>query len=401
MDDSKKSRLKVLYLASWYPNKEHPVSGIFIKRHAHAVSKYCDVCVLYVHGSQHQKTPSTEFSDEEGIKTVRVYYKKSSFKKRTFKDVSGNFFNCIRGLRAVKKEFGKPDIIHANVILPAGLLALILNIFLGIPYVLTEHSSPFSAYYPNYFYKTLCQAIMYRARKIMPVSHSLETQMRHIYQENKYIIVSNVIDTKSFIPNPTRKDPGSTKKMLHVSLLNDGQKNITGIINAVNDLSNRRNDFEMHIVGDGPDRGKLETLASNLKILDKYIFFHGRLDDSELKNFMKNSDFFVLNSTHETFAIVCAEALSSGIPVISTRCGGPEEYIDDDMGILIDPRNHKDLVNAMYYMLDNATKYDSEKMHQYIEDRFSYDAVGLKIYNIYKSIIWVPLQKISANDIIK
>lgn len=98
---------------------------------------------------------------------------------------------------------------------------------------------------------------------------------------------------------------------------------------------------------------------------------------------------------------MCAEALSSGIPVISTRCGGPEEYIDDDMGILIDPRNHKDLVNAMYYMLDNATKYDSEKMHQYIEDRFSYDAVGLKIYNIYKSIIWVPLQKISANDIIK
>lgn len=179
MDDSKKSRLKVLYLASWYPNKEHPVSGIFIKRHAHAVSKYCDVCVLYVHGSQHQKTPSTEFSDEEGIKTVRVYYKKSSFKKRTFKDVSGNFLNCIRGLRAVKKEFGKPDIIHANVILPAGLLALILNIFVGIPYVLTEHSSPFSAYYPNYFYKTLCRAIMYRARKIMPVSNSLETQMRH------------------------------------------------------------------------------------------------------------------------------------------------------------------------------------------------------------------------------
>jgi len=110
MDDSKKSRLKVLYLASWYPNKEHPVSGIFIKRHAHAVSKYCDVCVLYVHGSQHQKTPSTEFSDEEGIKTVRVYYKKSSFKKRTFKDVSGNFLNCIRSEFIIKNRLLKNEL---------------------------------------------------------------------------------------------------------------------------------------------------------------------------------------------------------------------------------------------------------------------------------------------------
>jgi len=103
---------------------------------------------------------------------------------------------------------------------------------------------------------------------------------------------------------------------------------------------------------------------------------------------MKNSNFFVLNSTHETFAIVCAEALSSEIPVISTRCGGPEEYIDEDIGILIEPRNHDDLVNAMCYMLDNAINYDSRKMHKYIEDRFSYDAVGLEIYNIYKSVIW-------------
>ena len=387
MNNLNNARLKVLFLASWYPNKDHPISGIFIERHARAVSKYCDVCVLYVHGSQYQKTASVQFSIEEGIKTVRVYYKKSSFTQRTLKDVSMHSLNSIRGLKAVKKEFGKPDIIHANVILPAGILALVLNIFAGVPYVVMEHSSPFSAYYPNYFYKTLCQTILHRARKIMPVSNSLETQIRHIYQENKYIIVPNVIDTKGFIPNFTQKDPGLTKNILHVSLLNDEAKDVTGIINAVNDLSNRRKDFEMHIVGDGPDRGKLETLASNLKLLDKYVFFHGRFDEAEVKNFMKNSDFFVLNSTHETFAIVCAEALSSGIPVISTRCGGPEEYIDDDMGILIDPRNHKDLVNAMYYMLDNATKYDSEKMHQYIEDRFSYDAVGLKIYNIYKSII--------------
>ena len=164
-------------------------------------------------------------------------------------------------MRAVKKEFGKPDLVHANVIYPMGGLALIFDMFTGTPFVLTEHTSPFNVYLSTYFHKIICQIILHRARKIMPVSNSLETQIRQIYQENKYVIVPNVVDTKGFIPNSTRKDPGSTKKMLHVSLLDDGQKNITGIINAVNDLSNRRKDFEMHIVGDGPDKKKLETLG--------------------------------------------------------------------------------------------------------------------------------------------
>ncbi len=84
---------------------------------------------------------------------------------------------------------------------------------------------------------------------------------------------------------------------------------------------------------------------------------------------------------------MCTEALSSGIPVVSTICGGPEEYINNDMGILIEPGNHKDLVDAMLYMLDNATKYDPGKMHKYIEDRFGYDQVGPKLYNIYLSVI--------------
>lgn len=217
----------------------------------------------------------------------------------------------------------------------------------------------------------------------MPVSNSLENQIRHIYLQNKYIIILNVIDTKGFIPNTTRKDSASTKQILHVSLLTDEQKNVTGIINAIKDLSNRRKDFEMHIIGDGLDRGKLEILAANLDILSKYIYFYGTIDDAELKNFMTNSNFFVLNSTRETFLIVCEEALSLGIPVISTICGGPEEYIDEDMGILIRPKNHEDLVNAIYYMLDNANKYDSQKLHNYIEDRFSYDVVSLKLYNVY------------------
>lgn len=381
-------RLKVLFLASWYPNEDHPLSGVFIKRHAQAVSKYCDVCVLYVHMSQHRKEMSVEPTIEDGIKTIRVYNAaaKPSFLIGLFGAIK-YYYSCLKGLEEVKKELGKPDVIHANVIRQAGILALFLNIFTGIPYVLTEHSSQFSDHYSSNFYKFLCQKILHRTKKIMPVSHSLETQMGDLYHENKYMVVPNVIDTAVFIPTHISKKQRSIKKILHVSLLNDEQKNVSGIIRAINELLNKRTDFEMHIVGDGPDRVKLEKLASDLKLLNRYIFFQGLVDDpKKMNNLMKNSDFFVLNSKCETFAIVCIEALSSGIPVIATRCGGPAEYITDEYGLLIEPGNNVELVNAMNYMLDNSTKYEPEKLHKYIEDKFSYDAVGLTLYTVYQSI---------------
>jgi glycosyltransferase involved in cell wall biosynthesis len=387
MSNLNNPRLKALSLASWYPNEDHPLSGIFVKRHVQAVSKYCDICVLYVHMSQHRKKLSVESTIEDGIKTIRVYNaaSKSFFLKGLFGAIK-YYYSCLKGLEVVKKEFGKPDIIHAHVIRQAGILALILNVFTGIPYVLTEHSSQFRDHYSSNFYKLLCLKIMQRARKILPVSHSLEIQMRDLYHEKKYLVVPNVVDTTVFIPNHISKNQRSIKKILHVSLLNDEHKNVTGIIKAINELLNIRTDFEMHIIGDGPDRLELENLASDLKLLNRYIFFQGRVDDKTMKNLMQNSNFFVLNSRFETFAIVCTEALSAGMPVISTRCGGPEEYITNESGILIEPGNNGELVNAINYMLDNSSKYDPEKLHKYIEDRFSYDAVGLMLYTIYRSV---------------
>jgi hypothetical protein len=130
MNNSKKDRLKVLFLASWYPNEDNPISGIFIKRHAQAVSKYCDVCVLYVHMSQHRVASSIECSVENGIKTVRVYLKEPPFTNRILKRSCGTssyILSFIRGFRAVKKEFGKPDLIHVNIFFPWEFQRLLLT----------------------------------------------------------------------------------------------------------------------------------------------------------------------------------------------------------------------------------------------------------------------------------
>lgn len=366
--------MKVLFLASWYPNEDNNYSGIFIKRHAEAVSKYCDVCVLYVHMSQHRNKISVESTTENGVKTIRVY--SPSAKKDGVIGALKYYYSCLRGLKTVHKEFGRPDIIHAHVIRQAGILALLVNRLTGIPYVLSEHSTQFSNYYSSKFYTNLCNEILYRASVIMPVSYSLENQMRRHYSANKYQIVPNVVDTKRYIP--LIKSKRQVKRILHVSMLNDYQKNVSGIITAIKELSSSRDDFELHIVGDGPDRAMLEELAGYL--LNSKIFFHGRVDDPTLTSMMQNADFFVLNSRCETFSIVCAEALSAGIPVISTVCGGPEEFVNKDCGVLIQPG---ELVSTIDFMLDNYEKYDPVKLHKRIENKFSPCVVGNLLYNEY------------------
>lgn len=385
-------KFKVLFLAGWYPNKDHPISGIFIKRHAEVISKYCELAVLYIHDNITQKVTTIEYSIEEGIKTVRVYPRSAQIKNLKIKLLINkfffqNFFLCsYNGMKVIKKEFGRPDIIHVNVCIPMGMLAVAFDLFKGIPFIISEHFTGFSQLTKNFLYFFELKVILKRAKYICPVSDSLKKTMEIFFTANKYHVVPNVINTNFFTPKLV-KNSQIKKQILHVSTLKDKQKNISGIFFAILELIKFRKDFELHIIGDGDDREYLEKLADQLKIKDKFVFFHGFLNDLMLLEYITNSDFFILNSNYETFSVACAEALSSGVPVVATRCGGPEYYINEELGIIIEKGNMKELVCAMNFMLDNYKDYDPMILHQTIENMFGPDVIGKKIYELYQSII--------------
>lgn len=385
-------RIKVLFLARWYPNKDHPISGIFIKRHAEVISKYCDVAVLYIHYNITQKVTTIEYSIEESIKTIRIYPRSAQIKNTIIRLLINkiffqNFIFCsFNGMKVITKEFGRPEVIHVNVCLPMGMLAVAFDLFKGIPFVITEHFTGFSQQTKNILNFFELKIILKRAKWICPVSDSLKRTMEIFFTADKYHVVPNVINTNFFTPK-VEKNSRIKKQILHVSTLKDKQKNISGIFFAILELIKVRKDFELHIIGDGNDREYLEKLADQIKIKDKFVFFHGFLNNSMLLEYTRNSDFFILNSNYETFSVACAEALSSGIPVVATRSGGPENYINKDLGIIIEKGNIKELVRAMNFMLDNYKDYDPTVLHQSIENMFGPDVIGKKIYELYQSII--------------
>jgi glycosyltransferase involved in cell wall biosynthesis len=285
-----------------------------------------------------------------------------------------------------------PDIIHLNILWPAGLFAYYLKIFFKKKYIITENWTGYLKDDNSYsrsskIRKFLTRIISRGAELITPVSRDLQQAMEKHNLGSKFEIIYNVANPSVFYPLHVSKRADKTI-FLHVSTTLDEQKNVSGILNAVKKLSEKRNDFELKIVSE-KDFSSHEKTASELGILDKYVFFESVKTADGIAEEMRKAHCFVLFSNYENLPVVMCEAMMSGLPVISSAVGGVPEHITDKFGLLVQSHDTVGLCKAMEYMMDNIEKYNSAEICNYAIENFSYDAVGKKFYTIYKKIISV------------
>ena len=112
--------------------------------------------------------------------------------------------------------------------------------------------------------------------------------------------------------------------------LGNNNKGLDLLINALSRLE--KNTYKMHIGGNGLLKEKYMRLAE-LSGVDQSCVFYGEIPRDKIAGFYSNLDLFVLPSRYETFGIVLIEAMACGIPVIATRCGGPEEIVSKGTGL--------------------------------------------------------------------
>jgi len=376
-------RLKILFIAGWYPTKENPVNGIFIKEHAKAVSLYNDVIVLHSLGIDSSVKGLYEISDEveDNIRTIRIKYRKSPIPKTSYFIYLWSIFSVFRKLL---KEGWRPDIIHSHVY-SAGVPGVILGRIYKIPVIIAEHYSGFPRHTLTKLDILKAKFAMNRANLILPVSDNLRKHIQSYGIRNKFKIVSNVVNTKLFHPD-SNASKGPTKKILLVALLNP-IKGVSYLFQSLSQIKEKRNDFVLDIVGDGPYRAEYEKQARDLGIADK-VKFHGLKSKEEVAEFMRKCDFFVLPSLWENLPCVLIEALSCGKPVIASKVGGIPEIITKEVGKLAPPGNSKALGEAIDYMLDHHQDYSPEKISHYAKEKFGYKAVGKTLDNIYREIAY-------------
>jgi glycosyltransferase involved in cell wall biosynthesis len=175
---------------------------------------------------------------------------------------------------------------------------------------------------------------------------------------------------------------GNSKKRLLLVALLVPIKGVPYLLEALAILREKCDDFVLDIVGDGPNRSEYEELTRKLGLQD-VVRFHGLKSKQEVADFMRQADIFVLPSEWENLPCVIIEAMASGLPVVATNVGGIPEMVSDEVGILVQPGDARDLAEALGHILEHLDQYQSGKIAGQAKQRFSYTAVSQMLVNLY------------------
>ena len=174
---------KVLFVPSWYPNEDDPISGVFIEEQAVALSKQFDVAVLLPGMAAWRNILKSNPPDRSVRKTASGTERLSRIRStaNSSRPESIDYDVCPRGRKGFSRltaEWGTPDIIHTHVVLPAGWSALKVAKRHGIPIVLTEHSSPFSMHLGTELSRRLVREALTGVNQVVAISPALAKQLR-------------------------------------------------------------------------------------------------------------------------------------------------------------------------------------------------------------------------------
>jgi glycosyltransferase involved in cell wall biosynthesis len=367
------SRIKVLHLVKWYPNKDEPLLGIFVKKQIQSLQNHCDqkVMAMVLSDDIHANIVRVE-NDENQLKEVVYYHKKGLLNK----------LRVMWGIWKEAKQF-QSQITHAHVLGWTSILAYFLQIKNKTPFLASEH---WSGYRNNHFHKKsflskiLIKKSAHKAQQIHVVSDFLKKDMLKCGIQANYRNIGNVVSGKAL---PLEKNKAFS--FVFAGDLIQETKNVKGILEAFEAVLQTNNDIRLDIIGDGKDSTYYKELSGKLK-LNSHVYFHGNQSNDYVFEMLSQSHALILNSYFETFSVICAEALLCGIPVISTRCGGPESFLTMDTGILIESDNTKELSKAMYSLIENYATYEPEKLKR-VAAKFSSEVIGKKIHQEYLNIL--------------
>ncbi len=362
----------VLHLAKWYPNKIEPLLGIFVRKHVLSTKNNFQHKVISIYNTDACENKITRITNNfEGVEEVVFYYKSGIATK-------------LKVFYKIWKEINSSPvaIIHAHIISWASTLAYLHSIATKTPFFISEH---WSGYHyklflkQNAFEKYFKLLTAKKSKMVFPVSNSLKADMLASGIKANYKVIGNVVNGK-IVEQP--KNDRFT--FVFIGDLEQKHKNVKGIIEAFSELKNKSN-LKLDIIGEGQDKGDYINLSTNLNSSDS-IKFHGSKSNTDVFEYLSKSHVLVLNSYYETFSIICAEALLSGIPVIASRCGGPESFLDKQTGILIDLGNRTQLIEAMKEIQNTYPRFNPKVLKEKAKI-FSSIKIGIELTKSYNSVL--------------
>jgi glycosyltransferase involved in cell wall biosynthesis len=289
--------VRILLVSQFYPGPSDPDLGTFVRALERALA-------------------------DRGHELERAVLDRRSGGRRRYLALARDTFAAARRFR--------PDVVYAHFLVPAGLIAALAG---RAPVVVTAHGRDVRNVGEIPGVAAATRLLARRAHAVVAVSGYLRDELERKVPEarGKTHVIDSGVELDRFRPEPA---PAGPTAFLHVGSLIE-RKNVLRLASAFERLG----EGTLTFVGEGPLRAELEGRFD--------VRVAGSVPHDELPEWYARSHVVCQPSLVEPFGQALLEAMASGRSVVATRVGGPPEFVPEGAGMLVDPTDEHELVEAL------------------------------------------------------
>lgn len=282
------------------------------------------------------------------------------------------------------------DLLHVHYAIPHAVSAFMANQMTGIPYIVTLHGSDVHTLGADPAYQPATRFAVEAAYAVTCVTkHICQTAEQTLGVRCAIEPITNFTDTELFKPNPCEfKMSNGKRQLLHVSNFRP-VKRVSDLVTAFAQIASDIPDAEMLLLGDGPTRPDVNRLIQKYELNDR-IRCPGFKRD--VYQYLRCAHAFALSSELEGAPLSLLEAMSCGLPVVSTAVGGIPEIIEDgENGLLVPFGDIDAMAEKLYAILTDSILADrlGKQARQTIVEKHTIEKVLPQYEAIYDKVIQV------------
>ncbi len=376
------SKLNLLMLNYEFP----PIGGGAANAHLSLLRQYADNSELSA--DVLTSAPKLGFSKEKFSENITIYkvgiHKKNLHFWRKAEVLEWLFKARFHYRRLLREN--DYDLVHAFFGFPTGWLCY--RSAEKLPYIISLRGSDVPGYNIRLGLDYRLMAGLFRriwsgAALVVANSNGLRKLALEFMPDLDIRVIPNGVDTEKFHPSQKQTLTKPIQALTVCRLIR--RKRIDLLIRAVARAKELGLDVRLNIAGHGDLMEPLQRLAGQLSIADS-VAFMGAVPAERMPQLYRDNHIFIMSSAHEGMSNAMLEAMASGLPIITTRCEGVEELIEDNGIVVEDPRAEV-IAEAVKELADNQQEYELMSIAaRKRAERFSWGSTAEEYLKLYENI---------------
>jgi glycosyltransferase involved in cell wall biosynthesis len=389
----------ILFFCSWFKTPDNKIIGSFFEEQARMLLKRGYKVGIINPEFESQFFGNSRFKKKKEVFNfvddgLPIYYSRTQsiipkYENLNYIDLHRFYYEGFSAYKSYVTDYGKPDIIHAQSVLYAGILARKISLKERIPYVVSEHFSKLILDSRFSLKNTLINKMIIKTYKEAHALFSVSNFLKEKLVENfnldcsDVVVLPNIVNDFFFKNTKVKLDKDYFVITVLANLIE--LKNHITLFKAIKILIANNLKIRLNVVGNGPVLNNL-VLFIEKNNLENSIILMGFKSRKEVHGIIRNSHGLISASLFETFGVNLIEALAVGRPVIAYDSGGPRDIIRDFNGLLVSDNTPEAFVKSIIKLKNNYENYNQEAISKDCKNRFSESVIFNKLIKFYSRI---------------